>query len=410
VSVGIEAINAYVGRACLSVEQLFRARDLDLRRLANLDMRRKSVNLPCEDAVTNAVNAAIPLIRSLEEADRAKIELVIIGTESGLDFGKSISSYVQDYLGLSRTCRSFEVKHACYGGTAALQTAVAMISTSPVPGARALVIATDAASAAARNTYWEPSQGGGAVAMLIGQDAEILAIDPGASGFHSFEVMDTLRPRPDLEAGDSDLSLLAYLECLQHSYRAYSARVPGADLMTTFAHLAFHTPFAGMVPAAFRRLRQSAAPGDRAEIEQDFAVRVAPGLHFASEVGNICSASLYLSLCSLVAGIDVPVPERVGLFSYGSGCASEFYSGVVTPVGRQRVRAREIEAAISDRYPLSMAEYELLSDMSLDRMCGVRDQKFDTAAYSGVWAATFEGHGLLVLDQIEDFHRRYRWS
>ncbi|MBI3688097.1 MAG: hydroxymethylglutaryl-CoA synthase family protein [Actinobacteria bacterium] len=407
---GIEAINAYVGRAYLPVDELFEARGLDQQRSGNLMMTAKSINLPCEDPVTNAVNAARPLIDGLPVADRDQIELIVVGTESGLDFGKPISTYVQEYLGLGRRCRSFEVKHACYGGTAALQTAVAIVGTSPVPGARALVIATDAASVAARNTYWEPSQGAGAVAMLVGRDAEVLRIDPGASGYHSFEVMDTLRPRPDLEAGDSDLSLLSYLECLDQSYRAYCARVRSADLVRSFDHLVFHTPFAGMVTGAFRRLRRQHSPASPAEIDADFAVRVASCLTYTQQVGNVYSASLYLALCSLLDGVEVAGPRRIGMFSYGSGCGSEFYSGVVTPAGKARVARQGIAAAIADRHRLSIPEYELLSDLSLDRMSGVRDHGYDVTPYQQVYAHTLAGRGLLVLDRVENFHREYRWS
>lgn len=410
VAIGIEAINAYVGCASLDVRQLFEARGLDDRRSANLMMERKSVNLPCEDPVTNAVNAARPLVDALSEVERDRIELVVVGTESGLDFGKSISTYIQQYLGLSRRCRSFEVKHACYGGTAALQSAAAIIAASPVPGAQALVIATDAASVAARNTYWEPSQGAGAVATLIGHDPEILSLDTGASGYHSFEVMDTLRPRPDLESGNSDLSLLSYMECLECSYRAYRERVRGADLLDSFDYLVFHTPFAGMVKGAHRRLRQKERPAPPAEIEDDFQARVAPGLTYATLVGNVYSASLYLALCSLIDHVELRGPRRVGLFSYGSGCASEFYSGIVTPAGQRRLAQHRIGAAVARRCPLSMAEYELISDLSRDRMCGVRDQTYDVGPYERIYASQFAGRGLLVLDRIENFHRRYRWS
>ena len=100
-AVGIEAVNAYVGRASLAVSQLFEARGLDDRRAGNLMMERKSVNLPCEDPVTNAVNAARPLVDALPPEDRDRIELVVVGTESGLDFGKPISTYVHRHLGLS---------------------------------------------------------------------------------------------------------------------------------------------------------------------------------------------------------------------------------------------------------------------------------------------------------------------
>jgi polyketide biosynthesis 3-hydroxy-3-methylglutaryl-CoA synthase-like enzyme PksG len=409
-SVGIEAINAYVGRASLGVRELFEARGLDSRRSANLMMERKSVNLPNEDPVTNAVNAAKPLLDAMTEADRDTIELVVVGTESGLDFGKPISTYVHHHLGLSRGCRSFEVKHACYGGTAALQTAAAIVGTSPVADARALVIAADAASVAARNTYWEPSQGAGAVAMIVGRQPSVLDLDVGANGFHSFEVMDTLRPRPDLEAGDSDLSLLSYLECLEQAYAGYCRRVPQVDLMTAFDFLVFHTPFAGMVKGAHRRLRQRVSPAAPEQIQADFDRRVEPSLRYTQQVGNVYSASLYLALCSLIDHVDITGPRRLGLFSYGSGCASEFYSGVVGPAGQARVTGQQIAAAIADRYPLSLPEYELVSDLSLDRMCGVQDHVYDVAPYQQIYDKQLAGRGLLVLDRVENFHRCYRWS
>jgi polyketide biosynthesis 3-hydroxy-3-methylglutaryl-CoA synthase-like enzyme PksG len=410
VSVGIESVNAYVGRASLGVAQLFDARGLDARRSANLMMERKSVNLPCEDPVTNAVNAARPLVDALSPAERDRIELLVVGTESGIDFGKPISTYVQEHLGLGRRCRAFEVKHASYGGTAALQPAAAIVATSPVPDAKALVIAADAASAAARDTYWEPSQGAGAVAMVVGRTPGVLALDAGANGYHSFEVMDTLRPRPDVEAGDSDLSLLSYLECLEGSYAAYRERVPSADLLASFDYLVFHTPFAGMVKGAYRRLRAREAPAPREAVDADFEATVAPSLAYATQVGNVYGASLYLALCSLLDHVDVAAPKRLGMFSYGSGCASEFYSGVVTPESQRRVGARGIAAAVAARYPLTMPEYEVVSDLSLHRMCGVQDHKYEVAPYARAYAEALDGQGLLVLDRVVDYHREYRWS
>ena len=55
--IGIEAMNIYVGRSFLDVRQLFQVRGLDMKRFSNLLMVQKSVNLPWEDTVTNAVNA-----------------------------------------------------------------------------------------------------------------------------------------------------------------------------------------------------------------------------------------------------------------------------------------------------------------------------------------------------------------
>ena len=408
--VGIQAINIYCGRACLDVRRLFEVRGLDTRRFANLMMEQKSVNLPCEDPVTNAVNAAKPIIDSLSPADKQRIELVIVGTESGLDFGKPISTYIHDYLELSRRCRSFEVKHACYGGTAGLQMAAAFVASSPIRGVKALVVAADAASAVARQTYWEPSQGAGAAAMLVSEQTDIMELDPGANGYYSYEVMDTLRPRPDLEAGDSDSSLLAYMHCLEQSYESYRERVDGADITKTFDYLVFHTPFAGMVKAAHRTLLRQQTGASPEAIETDFKARVAQSLSYCVRVGNTYSAALYVALCSLIDHGSFETPKRIGLFSYGSGCASEFYSGVVTGRAQELLAPCRLGEALAERQPLSIDDYETVSDASLDRMCGVQDKVFDTTAFARLYDGCFAGRGLLVLDEIKNFHRRYRWT
>ncbi len=408
--IGIESINAYVGRAAVEVRDLFVHRDLAMSRFDNLMMEQKSVNLPCEDATSNAVNAARPLVDALTPDERNTIELVVIGTESGVDFGKPLSTYVHHHLGLSNRCRSFEVKHACYGGTAALQCAAAIVGASPVPGARALVIAADAPSVAARGTYWEPSEGAGAVAMLVSADPRVLALDPGASGFHTYEVMDTARPSVEHDLVDSDLSLLAYLSCLENSFADYRSRVAGADLMTTFDHLALHTPFAGMVKGAHRTLVRRLHRLSAAEIEADFAARVAPSLDYPKRVGNLFSAALYLALCSVIETARFDVARRVGLFSYGSGCASEFYSGVMPPTASDARHAPTTGAALDARRTLTVEEYEHLSAMGDQRGFGVRDAVFDPADYEPVYGDRFAGEGLLVLDRIEDYHREYRWT
>ncbi|WP_329213086.1 3-hydroxy-3-methylglutaryl-ACP synthase [Streptomyces sp. NBC_01485] len=408
-TLGVETANAYVGRAVLDVRELFEVRGLDLARFGNLMMAEKSVNLPCEDPVTNAVNAAKPLVDSLCEEDRDSIEAVIVGTESGLDFGKPLSTYVHHYLGLGRRCRSFEVKHACYGGTAALRTALGLLAQSPRPGARALVVAADAGGSVTAMPYWEPSHGAGAVALLVGDRPDVLELDPGAAGLYSYEVMDTCRPSADLAAGDSDLSLLAYLECLDRSFADYRATVPGADIVDTFDHLVFHSPFGGMVKGAHRQLLRKAKRMAPAGIEADFGARVAGSLGYTARIGNTYAAGLFMALCSLVEHGDFTEPRRIGLFSYGSGCASEFYSGVVGPEAPARLADFKIGERLDNRHRLTMGDYDRLGRHGA-HAGGAADSEVDVGPYQDVYEQALAGRGLLVLDRVVNYHRRYRWS
>lgn len=409
-TVGIEDIHFYGGRTFLDIRRLFEARELDMRRFDNLMVHRKTVALPCEDPVSYGVNAAKPILDQLSEDQKNRIELLITATESGIDFGKSISTYLHHYLGLSRTCRLFEVKHACYGGTAALQMAAAMIAANPTPGAKALIVATDIGRTAIRGNYVEPTQGAGAVAMLVGDRPEVFELDFGATGFHGYEVMDTCRPTTEIETGDSDLSLISYLECLEHSFKAYSAKVEGVDFQTTFDYLAFHTPFPGMVKGAHRMLMRKLFKTPPEASEADFNRRVSPSLAYCSQIGNIYSATVYLALCGLIASVDLTQPKRVGVYSYGSGCCGEFFSGVITATSQRKLARADHQGALDSRYELSLPEYDSILDIGMKWPFGTKNQMVDTAPYQSIFDTSFAGRNLLVLDEIREYHRRYRWS
>lgn len=409
-SVGIQSMNLYGGPAYLDVRTLFETRGLDLERFNNLMMSKKSVGLPCEDPVTNAVNAAKPIIDELSDEDKSRIELIITSSESGLDFGKALGTYVHDYLELSRNCRIFEIKQACYAGTAALHMATCFVASNISPGAKALVLATDTARAAARKTYAEPTQAVGAVAMLVSDKPNILEIDLGATGQYSYEVMDTCRPLPDIETGDPDLSLLAYLDCLENSYKNYESKVEGVDFTQTFDFLAFHTPFAGMVKGAHRKMMRQFARVSPNQIEEDFEKRVIQSLSYCVEIGNVYSATLYMALCGLIDTARLEGYKRVGLFSYGSGCSSEFYSGLISPKSKEILSKMKIADTLNQRYRLNMEEYDRIVDLNMEWVFGVKEKKVDISKYSRVYEYSMEGRGLLILKEVKGYHREYGWS
>ncbi len=419
-TVGIEAANFFGGTAYLNVMQLAKHRQLDLKRFDNLLMKEKTVALPYEDPITFGVNAAKPIIDGLSAAEKDRIEMVITATESAFDFGKSMSTYMHDLLGLNRNCRLFELKNACYSGVAALQMAINFVLAQTSPGGKVLVIATDISRFLATSggesltedwSFAEPSSGAGGVAALVSDTPYVLQIDQGANGYYGYEVMDSCRPVADSESGDADLSLLSYLDCCENAFLEYKKRVPDADYATSFQYLAFHTPFGGMIQGAHRTMMRKMVKARPEQIKADFEQRVKPGLLWCQRVGNIMGATTLLSLLSTIAHADLTQPRRIGCFSYGSGCCSEFFSGVATKQGQELLNSFNIQEQLDHRYCLNMEQYEALFQSSDSVKFGTRNLILDSSlAFSRPTAESrFNQEPRLYLKEIREFHRHYEW-
>ena len=414
--VGIEGMNTFAGNACVNVETLAGHRALDVTRFRNLLMKEKTIALPYEDPITFGVNAARPLIDAMTPEEKERIEMVITCTESAFDFGKSMSTYFHKILGLNRNCRLFELKNACYSGVAGVQMAVNFVLSQASPGAKVLVIATDISRFIKGNgadaqvqdwSFFEPSAGAGAVAMIISELPYVFQIDVGANGYYGYEVMDTCRPIPESEAGDVDLSLLSYLDCFEKSFLEYRKRVEGADFASTFGYLAMHTPFGGMVKGAHRDMMRKMVRANPKDIEADFERRLMPGLTYCQRVGNIMGATTMLALLSTIEHGDFGTPQRIGCFSYGSGCCSEFFSGVVTRDAQERVRALGIKDQLDRRYELSMDEYDNLLVRSGAVKFGTRNVVVDADFVPQ--ARRVQGKETLFLTEIKEYQRQYEW-
>lgn len=406
---GIEALNAYCGLAYIPVRALFEGRGLALERLDNLMMETRSVGLPFEDPVTNAVNAARPIVELLDDGQKDRIEMVITSSESGIDYSKSIASYVHEHLGLSRYCRCVEVKQACYAATAAVQTAAAYVASGVSPGAKVLVIATDVSLVDARAEYAEPAMGTGAAALLVSDQPRVMALDLGAFGLYSYETMDSARPSPRFDIADVDRSLFAYLDCLSNSFEDYMSRVEGVDFVATFDYLALHTPFSGLVKAAHRKLMRELVDAAPEQIEEDFRRRVKPSLSYPSRVGNLCSGSVYLALSSVIDCAPLAGSSRVGLYSYGSGCSAEFFSGVIDQDSAVELARMGIGDQLENRVTLGFEEYTELLEGNLQCLVPEENRQVELARYDDLLCRAKNAREMLVLRGIKNFHRQYDW-
>lgn len=410
--VGIERITAYPCALSLDMRALAEARDHDPRHpLEELWVTARSLNPPWEDPVTMAVNAALQLVTP---EDRAAIELVIVGTESSVDFGKPISTYVQRYCGITANCRNFETKHACYGGTSALMMAAHWVASGAAPGKKALVVCTDQ-SRTHLGQPWEYVLGAGATAMLVSDTPDVLAIDLSTCGYWTNEIFDTYRPTATREVGHADTSLYGYLEALEGAFEHFltkSRAVAGAiDYDADFARHIYHVPFGAMTFRAHRAaLRTCEVDMTLAEARAHFERKARPALRYNALFGGTYTSATFIALLGMIdACEDLRGGDRLTIFSYGSGSCAEFYAGTIGARAREVVAAQAIAARLAARQPVSVAEYEAV-ERARAAAIDQSDYSVDQSGLGGLYERAYAGKGRLVLDGVSEYQRNYRVS
>jgi len=355
ITVGIDRMGFYTSDLYLEMTALAIARGDDPAKYhIGIGQDKQAVIPPTQDVVTMAANAAAKI---LTPADRQQIKMVLFGTESGIDNSKATAVYLAHLLDLPSDTRAVEIKQACYGATAGLQLAADYVRVHPQ--AKVLVVGADIARYGLR-TAGEVTQGGGAVAMVVAADPQILALD-AISSYHTADVMDFWRPLGRTEAlVDGKYSTNVYLDFFDRVWQDYQ-RQTGRHI-ADFAAFAFHIPFTKMGRKALRQILPEASTAQQAQLTAAFEASQLDN----REVGNLYTGSLYLSLLSLLRHGALTAGDRIGCFSYGSGAEGEFYSGVVQPDYRAGFDDAQLTALLADRHEVSVAEYEALFDQHLD--------------------------------------------
>lgn len=345
-AIGIHDLELASTHHVLSLADLAEFQGIDPNKyFLGLGQDQISMPAPDEDVVTMGAAAAQQIIA---RHGTDGIRTLLFATETGLDQSKAAGVWVHELLGLPSNVRVAEFKQACYAGTAALQSALGIVARNP--GERVLVISSDVARYEL-GSPGEPTQGAGAVAMLISADPALLEIEP-ASGVYTDDVDDFWRPNDSTTAVvDGRLSIRAYLDAVVGAWDDLAGR--GGPDAETLARVVYHQPFTKMAIKAHAHLARHTGV-DLGE----------GGLHTGSvynrKLGNIYTASLYSSLTSLLDHEPDLAGKRIGLFSYGSGLVSELFTGIVQEGyngGDRRVRT---EAMIDARVPLDVPTYREL--------------------------------------------------
>ena len=407
-AVGIDAIEIRSGKLRLDLAGTFApAKGEDPEKYTKgIGITHSSLPDVYEDIVTMGANAAKALMdrKGLVPDDIGRID---VATESAFDNSKPVSTYVAGclesvYDGDLHHANKGERKFACLSGTQCVDDAYNWIRAGRNRGRAALVIATDTALYE-RGDPGEATQGAGAVAMLIDEDPDIVALST-EQGYGSADETDFLKPNQQFPSVDGKRSIQVYLARLREALEDYES-VAGDTHPEDFAYFPFHTPYPGMVRKAallgYRHITRDteveealAADVGMQPREADFGSReayedairtymddlkrtdryrewyeraIAPTVAISERVGNWYTGSVHLARLSALraaadAGVDL-AGQRLLVGSYGSGAQAEIHAETVQHGWRDAVAPIDVDDQLAARYDLSFEEYELVHDV-----------------------------------------------
>lgn len=327
---------------------------------------------PWEDTVTMGAQAAATLLE--QEAGRhvaPDLRYLATGTETSVDHSKPVAAYVQGALqranyAVPETLSTFQVQHACAGGTLSLISIAALLAHTSSRHEWGMVICSDIAKYRAGSTG-EITQGAGAVALSVSREPALLEIDLSAVGVASRDVDDFFRPLgSDTAMVKGRYSLRCYREALEQAVADCATRLSlsTADLLQQTDLFVLHVPYYSLPLDGLAALVRK-----HLDLDQDGAQAFlrARGFQAALEptrkLGNLYTGSMFMSLAFLLQERlqhfgDALVGKRVLLASYGSGNTMLVVPASVAPQAPFVIRSWDLNALLAHMRDAGMEEYD----------------------------------------------------
>ena len=384
-TIGIDKIGFATSQYVLKLQDLAETRGIDPEKLSKgLLLKELSIAPLTEDIVTLAASAGNSI---LTEEDKQEIDMVIVATESGIDQSKAAAVFVHGLLGIQPFARSFEIKEACYGATAALHYAKLHVENSPK--SKVLVLASDIARYGVE-TPGEPTQGAGCVAMLISQNPRVMVFN-NDNVAQTRDIMDFWRPNYSTTPFVNGVySTQQYLDSLKTTWEEYQKRYD-CDL-NDFEAICFHLPYPKLALKGLKKILDKSLPQEKKDLLQKHFDQ---SIIYSQKVGNIYTGSLFLGLLSLLENQPQLVAgDRIALYGYGSGAVAEIFSAHLVKGFEQMLHPNRM-AELNQRKALTIAEYEKIF--------------FEEAQLDAEGNQTFQGYQdqTFALSEINEHQRTY---
>ncbi len=418
-SVGISDMRLYVPEPVVSLETIFARRVAESPGLERRLRRaieatdQLSIRFPnrWEDSVTMASQAVKALLngRSTPEGMR----YLAVGTETSVDMSKPIAAYVQGALQRSgvdvpREISTFQVQHACAGGTIALTGVGSLLQTAGRADEFGVVACSDVARYATPSTA-EITQGAGAVAMLVETDPKLISFDLTTIGLASEDVDDFFRPLASVTARvKGRYSVDCYNDALDTAFLDHTKRrgIDPAHALNDTDVFVLHVPFYRMAVTGLTRLIER-----RLGVDMEAATaflqerRFFEGIEASRHIGNIYSGSVYMSLMYALwnryrAIGDGIVGQSVMLASYGSGNTMTVLRGTIAPGAPAVLDDWDLQAIIDAARETDFARY----------LQFVEREEYDLSYGSVSDGADVPEESYYLAEVREDGYREYRFK
>ena len=354
-NIGIDKIGFAAPDYVLDLADLAQARNVDPNKFKiGLLQSEMAVTPVTQDIISLGAKAAEAI---LTEEDKQTIDMVIVGTESSVDQSKAAAVTIHGLLGIQPFARSIEMKEACYGATAGLSLAKSHISL--FPESKVLVIASDIAKYGVASGG-EPTQGAGAVAMLVTANPRILVLN-NDNVCQTRDIYDFWRPNYDkFPRVDGKFSTEQYTDCLTTTFDYYGQKT--GKTLKDFAAMCLHIPFSKQGLKGLQAIAQDEETLSR------LTERFQEAIVYNKVVGNIYTGSIFLSLLSLLENSRaLEAGDQILFYSYGSGAVCEIFSGSLVEGYQNYLEENRLEQ-LNERTKLSVEEYEqvFFKEVSLD--------------------------------------------
>ncbi|MBO0477665.1 hydroxymethylglutaryl-CoA synthase [Vagococcus sp. DIV0080] len=373
--IGIDKMNFFTPNTYIDLVKLAEHRGIDPNKFTvGIGQSKMAVPTITQDTVSMGANAALPI---LDATDLGKIDLIVVGTETGIDESKSSAAFIHQLLNIHPFAKSVEVKQACYGATAGLMMAKDFITTHP--GRKALVIASDI-SRYGLATSGEVTQGAGAVAMLISENPRILELED-VSVSMTESIFDFWRPNyTDTAIVNGKFSNEAYVNFFSTIWEEFSKRTSYS--LADFNAFCFHLPYSKMGKKALL----PALENESEDVQKRLMSHYDLSTTYTKNIGNIYTGSLYLSLMSLLDSDENSLKsgDLIGFFSYGSGAVGEIFSGRLVEDYDKHLLKEAHQDMLNNRYDLSIEEYETIFTKELPKTDGTHplsEAKYDKSHF-----------------------------